>query len=63
MKHKSIEKLISSIEDERSMELFNKHEWVLSIAEKMKLKEYIKDYNNPLWKPVIIDGVDSGYKN
>jgi len=48
--------------DIRSMELFDKHYCELSIAEIDKLEKYMYDLSNPIWKPIMIDGKDSGYK-
>ena len=56
-----IEKIVQQFRDERSQEMYGKPEIQLTIAERMKLDEYIKDYLNPTWKDVIIDGVSTDF--
>lgn len=58
----SLERAMQSFRDDRSMEMYGKYESQLTIAEVQKLNEYIKDYINPIWKPVYINGVNTGYE-
>ena len=58
----NMDKLLQSERYNRSIELFNKPDYELQIAEIQLLNQYIHDLNNPIWKPVIINGKDSGYK-
>lgn len=55
------EKVVQQFRDERSMELFNKLECELGLNERMTLEEYIDDYNNPEWRPIIFDMKKSKY--
>ncbi len=57
-----LEKIVQEFRDERSMELYGKPECQLQLGEIQRLNEYINDWNNPILKPVIIDGKDTGYK-
>ena len=53
MKLKTLEKIVQGERDERSMELFNKPESVLTLSEKQMLDKYIEDYNKPrIWKSI-----------
>lgn len=57
----NIEKTLQEIRDERSIELFDKPESLLQIAEIKLLDEYINDLNNPSWLPVKYDGYPTMY--
>ena len=52
MNDKNLEKLLSQEENQRSIELYNKPVYALSIEEKLKLDKYIYDYNHPQWKRI-----------
>jgi|GEM_PF-670828 len=62
MKLSKLDKLLQEERNKHSQYLFNKNDYELQIAEIQLLNQYIHDLNNPVWKPVIIDGKDSGYK-
>ena len=58
-------KLIKQVDIERnihSYELFNKPESQLEIAEFNLLSLYMYDLEHPIWKDIIIDGKNTGYK-
>ena len=58
-------KLIKQMDIERnihSYELFNKPESQLEIAEFNLLSLYMYDLEHPVWKDIIIDGKNTGYK-
>lgn len=56
-----LEKVVQEFRDERSMELYGKPESQLLIGEIQKLDQYIYDWNNPIWKPIIVDGKETEY--
>lgn len=56
-----LSKIIQEFRDERSMELYGKPECQLQIAERQRLNQYVRDYENPTWKNVEIDGKETGY--
>lgn len=60
--NKKLENLIQEERNKRSQELFNKNEYELQIAERMKLDQYIYDLEHPQWKPVVIDNYMTSYK-
>ena len=59
---KDIDILVQEERDKRSQELFDKNESELTLEESLKLERYIHDISNPIWKPIIIDGKDTGYQ-
>ena len=59
---KSIERIVNEERDKHSLELFDKHEYELQLGEIMLLEEYLDDLKHPEWKPIIIDGKDTGYE-
>ena len=56
-----LDKIVQDFRDERSQEMYGKNEYELTIAERQRLDEYIKDYNNPTWKDVAVDGIKTNY--
>ena len=56
-----LSKIIQEFRDERSMELYGKPECQLQIAERQRLNQYVRDYENPTWKNVEIDGKETNY--
>ena len=46
----------------RCLELFDKQLYDLDMLEIMKLDDYIKDCNNPVWRQIMIDGAPTAYK-
>ena len=59
----NLEKEIQQIRNERCIELFNKPEDTLQVAEIEMLNKYIDDYNKPrIWKPVQIMDIITEYE-
>ena len=54
--------IIDEIMNERSKLLFDKPYQMLSLQELDKLNQYNHDLAYPIWKPVMIDDKDTGYK-
>lgn len=54
--------LLSALRDSRSLELFNKHEYELTMEEAQKLTTYMNNCNNPIFKAVVVDGVKTKYQ-
>ena len=48
--------------EERSIELFNRPEYDLSVGEKITLEKYINDYKSPVWKDIIFNGAPTHYE-
>lgn len=59
---KNIDKLLQEERNKRSHELFDKDECELQISELNKLNQYLYDLQHPIWKPIIINGIDTGYQ-
>ena len=57
-----IEKEMIKQKNLMSVELFNKLFIQLNIAEIIQLEEYINDINNPIWKPIVINGKSTIYE-
>ena len=49
----SMESIANNFRNEKSLELFDKNEYELQLAEIQLLNEYIKDLKEPTWLPVI----------
>lgn len=62
MKEKDINILFENFRNEKSIELFNKPIYELQISEWPKLDQYIHDILYPIWKDIIIDNINTGYK-
>lgn len=50
-----VDKVIKEERDKRSLELFDKHEYELQLAELMLLEKYLNDLKSPKWKQIIIN--------
>lgn len=59
---KEIQYYIQEERNKRSQELFDKNECELQISEIKLLDEYIYDLANPIWKAIMINGIDTGYQ-
>ena len=59
---KSEDIVIQEFRDEKSMELFDKPECLLEPFQIIKLDQYIYDIGHPVWKPILINNKDSGYR-
>ena len=58
----NIDKIVEEFRNERSEELFHKLEIELMLSEKNILEDYINDYNNPIWKAIILNNSISDYE-
>ena len=56
MSKKKEDEIAEAFRNEKSMELFNKKEYELEYADKVKLEQYINDLNNPKWGPIYAKG-------
>ena len=48
--------------DRRAKELYDKYTFELDEIENEWLDDYLYDLEHPIWRPIIIDGKDTGYK-
>lgn len=53
----TMEQVVLAFNNARSQEMYGLTYDKLSLDEKLKLEEYIRDYNHPVWKQVVIDDI------